>query len=226
MSERLSEIRDRAKLAAKVVGLDAVTQPDLLSAQFRGGSDSEEVLKGPNLPLEAQTLTIGRFPVIFGRLPDSADVALVRDSVRRYRNQCVVAKSHMSPERSLDLQLWLVAPDGSDGDSAWIAIAAAIERDDRVCRKLVWLPPVGNEGRTETFSVFVSRTFLARPWAASQSNSFLQLDRLSSPASLAGDLGIQQSVLDRWFELAQDTDFNDGAELVDKLVEAWPEGPL
>jgi len=37
--------------------------------------------------------------------------------------------------------LCLACPAGSDEDDEWLSTRAEIEGDDRVCRKLLWLPP-------------------------------------------------------------------------------------
>lgn len=79
-----------------------------------------------------------------------------------------------------------------------------IERDDRVCRKLVWLK--GPNGKS--VESFLDRTFLARPWAC------------SSPATadallpLTDDLGISNYEL---FDALMDEEL-DGEEFVRKLM--------
>jgi hypothetical protein len=221
MTAALADFLERTRAAAAGLGLDCQVRPGLVSADFRGGS-GEDVLKGANLPLDVSTLVVGRFPVLFGRLPDAPEVALVRDAVRRYRNQGVVARSHLSPEQALDLQLWLIGPQGSEESADWRALALAIERDDRVARKFVWLPPEGRHDRQEAFEGFLARTFLARPWNTLPPQPAAQLDRMSGLLAVAADLDIPKPVLDRWFELAG-SELEDGPELVDELIEAWPE---
>ena len=221
MSQLLSDFVLRVNSAAKALDVEVVVRNELVSADFRGGT-GEDVLRGSHLPVDIDTMSIGHFPILLGRLPISPDVALVRDGVRRYRNQCVVARSHLPPEQVLDLQLWLLGPDGSENDPEWRALALAIERDDRVARKLVWLPPERLEELDEAFARFIARTFLARPWEALPPRPAAPLDRLSALINVAAELDIEQSVVDRWFELA-DSDLADGAELIDALVDAWPE---
>ena len=79
-----------------------------------------------------------------------------------------------------------------------------IERDDRVCRKMVWLKgPYG-----KSVENFLDRTFLARPWAC------------TSPATadallpLTDDLGISN---DELFDALMDEEL-DGEEFVRKLM--------
>ena len=222
MTDSLNDIARRTIVAAQALSLAAEVRPELTSSEFRGGM-GEDALRGSHLPLQVAAVMIGRYPILFGDLPISADVALVRDSMRRYRNQCVVARSYLPPERTLDLQLWLLGPAGSDDDVAWQSLALAIERDDRVARKLVWLPPTSLEKRDVSFAAFIARTFLARPWDVLPAQPSAQLDRLSALLTVASDLGIEQSVLQSWFRLA-DSDLADGAELIDALVDAWSRG--
>jgi hypothetical protein len=59
-----------------------------------------------------------------------------------------------------NITIFCVAPLGSIDQKAWNDLAAKVERDDLVCRKLVWLP----RWLLEDVDVFLDRTFLARPW--------------------------------------------------------------
>jgi hypothetical protein len=222
MTDPLADFIERASFAAQAVGLSCDVRSDLAASDFRGGS-GEDVLRGANLPLAVAARTLGRVPVLFGQLPDAPVVALVREAVRRYRNQGVVARSHLSPEQALDLQLWLLGPPGSDEDAEWKALALAVERDDRVARKLVWRPPASESDLPAAFSVFVRRTFLARPWISFEQRGPAALDRASGLHDLAADLPIRPDVINQWFALAGSDDFEDGPELVDALIEAWPE---
>lgn len=221
MSERLEEFARRVAYTASLLGIAAEASESLTSPNFRGGS-GEAVLKGSHLPDQVAARIVGRFPILIGHLPVSPDEVLVREGVRRYRNQAVVSRSHLPLGQAMDLQIWLVGPDGSEDDPAWLTLALAIERDDKVARKLVWLPPEGEAERDASFARFTARTFLARPWRSVPPQSGAQLDRLSELFSVAEGLSIEPTVLGRWFELA-DSDLADGAELVDALVAAWPE---
>ena len=190
-----------------------------MASNFRGGS-GEPSLKGAHLPLEIATLSIGRFSILFGCLAVAPDLTMVRDGIRRYRNQCVVARSHLAPDEALDLQLWLLGPEGSGDDPAWCALALAIERDDRVARKLVWLPPKNTDLHDFAFKNFLARTFLARPWLTLRKQSSAQLDRLSSLSALLTDLSIDSAILEEWLTLAG-SELSDGTDLVDALVDTW-----
>lgn len=77
-------------------------------------------------------------PGLLPEMPDETDLA---DALRRHRNQCVVARAVLPPNAALDLALVFVGPRRSEERDAWRAAALAVERDDRVARKLVWLRP-------------------------------------------------------------------------------------
>jgi hypothetical protein len=78
---------------------------------------------------------------MLGILPDVAAIEAVRETLRRYRNQCVIARSFLGTNETLDLQLMLLGPRASERQEAWRAMALMVERDDRVARKLAWLRP-------------------------------------------------------------------------------------
>lgn len=222
MTELLQDFVKRAVEAAASVSISSSTNAALTSGQFPGES-GDQVSKGSQLPLEVNATLLGRYAVLFGLLPPAPDPVLVADYVRRYRNQLVIARSHLGTDQALDLQLWLMGPHGSDLEPEWKALSLAIERDDRVARKLVWLPPNGPEERNASFEEFVSRTFLARPWNVANPHSTGQLDRFSEVVSVVSDLGLSQEILSRWIEIAG-SDIEDGPVLIDALLAVWEEG--
>jgi hypothetical protein len=93
----------------------------------------------------------------------------------------------MGPGRNEDFMLMLVTYAGADRDPEWIALAAEIERNDRVCRKLVWLPPATAEKANESARVFLGRSFLARPWLHDSPETLTALDAARNPSKLLGD---------------------------------------
>jgi hypothetical protein len=86
----------------------------------------------------------------------------------------IVIKRALDTRKSLpsaaanDLNLVFTAEPQAENKSLWKDLQHEIERDDRVCRKLVWLKGKHGIGADE----FLKRTSLARPWEdASQSTS-------------------------------------------------------
>ena len=106
------------------------------------------------MPLEVAGLIVGGRPVLVGLLPESSDPTEINGAMRRYRNQAVIARSWLTPDETVDLHLFLASPVGAQGELAWRQAALAIERDERVCRKLVWLRPSTEGQEAASFSAF------------------------------------------------------------------------
>jgi hypothetical protein len=130
-----------------------------------------------------KTMTGARFdgtPVLLGTLgsqPTEPDAADLRDALRRYRNQATIARSWLGAEAQ-DLQLFLIGPPGSAEAASWRDAATEIEADERVCRKLVWLP--SSDPTCDTAAAFLRRTFLAAPWRGTRVDAAPQLDLMSA----------------------------------------------
>jgi hypothetical protein len=194
------------------------SKPEFVGLAFNCGATAVTMLSVSELPEECLGLTISHFPLILGVLPDSPIKEAVQESVRRYRNQCVVAKSYLSPSQSLDLQLMLLGPRGSDTDSNWDSLAKLVERDDRVARKLIWLMPENPERDLESFNQFIKQTFLARPWRGTSKFGDVELDKLSD-AEAKGD-GLPRGTVTAFEKIALDEEKTPD-EIVDALVKAW-----
>lgn len=97
----------------------------------------------------------GRKPVLLGLLPEPDKTSAI-PFVR-----CAAAAMPTLGAAAIDMLVLLIGPEGSEDSQEWLRVAALIEIDDRVCRKLVWLP-----GRDATRSAedFLSKTPFARPW--------------------------------------------------------------
>jgi len=162
-------------------------------------------------------LQIGRYAVLLTLLPEAPDEEGMCDVVRRVRNQCVVARSYLSPPAALDLHAILLGPRGSEGVDRWRALALIAERDERVARKLVWLRPLDARADEQSFGDFVKRSFLARPWLTDAIFSMAPLDNVSRAATY-GD--IPRDTAGEWVRLASEPDI-DPDLLVEKLVVAW-----
>jgi hypothetical protein len=154
-----------------------------------------------DLPQAISGLLMNETPVLLGALDTPDD----RDVLRRYRNQASIARSWLGA-KAPNLHLFIMGPPGSREVANWRYTAAKIEADDRVCRKLVWLPPDLPEMKDATD--FLDRTFLARPWESSIPSQSAQLDRLAV-------VDIPSS----WIE-ALDDETLDSDSLVAKLIEA------
>lgn len=211
-----------ASLKAHAVdaGLKLADAPQLIADTFVGGKgEASASLEASDLPSVRSGLSVGRHSVILGLLPELPDGTEVVNALRRYRNQCVVARGALPANAALDLVLVLVGPRGSEGRDAWRTLALAVERDDRVARKLVWLRPADARDDPDSFDVFVKRSFLARPWHTSARFSVASLDDIAAELD-AGGTARDTSGL--WIRLAVERG-NNPDDLVDGLVEVWTE---
>lgn len=203
---------------ARAVDLPATAAPELIAPSF-GVADASAAarLEPGDLPFVARGIRLGRFAVVLGLLPETSRDEDIADTMRRYRNQCVLARSQLSPAAALDLQLIVTGPRGSDEKDVWRAASLAVERDDRVARKLVWLRPADPAADEESFRAFVKRTFLARPWNTDATFSVASLDGIMmtvEPGTVPGDTA------GKWIKLAAELK-DDPAALIDGLVEVW-----
>jgi len=213
-------LADALTRRAREAGLDAADAPELVAAGFDGGGgDPATTLDEGDLPLVRLGLSIGRYRLVLGLLPETADEALLAQTMRQHRNQCVVARSTLASAAALDLQLVMVGPRGSEEKDAWRAVALGIERDDRVARKLVWLRPSRSEDDPESFDAFVKRTFLARPWLARGRFAAAELDSIAAIVD-AGET--TRDTAGRWTRLAVERG-GEPDSLVDGLVQVWSE---
>ncbi|MBY5394196.1 hypothetical protein HFN01_05085 [Rhizobium leguminosarum] len=142
-----------------------------------------------DLPKSVCSARIDDIPVLIGELSGTALRPSIEPQLRRYRNQAMIARSWLASEAP-NLQMFLIGPEGALSKPEWRQLAAEIEADDRTCRKLVWLydqSPTGDEA-----SLFLNRTFVARPWP-----TFQQQVLLDAVASYALPDGWEEAVDDK-----------------------------
>lgn len=182
--------------AARLMGARVGDVPiELVGGRFNSEVLSEAVSRSaitrhdndlPNLVCGAR---IDDIPVLVGELTGTALRVSVEPQLRRYRNQATIARSWLAAEAP-NLQLFLIGPQGAIGKSEWRQLAAEIEADDRTCRKLVWL--YDETPTVKDAELFLSRTFVARPWPTSQ-----QQVLLDTVASYALPKGWEEAVDDK-----------------------------
>ncbi|WP_408592968.1 ABC-three component system middle component 1 [Paracoccus marcusii] len=218
LSSGLVDFTDRLFKAAVELGLAVANRPELASSSFNGGSTKSTSLSPADLPAESHAVRIDRFNIVLGLLPEIATLEAVRETLRRYRNQCVVARSYLASNETLDLQLMLLGPRASERQEAWRALALMVERDDRVARKLAWLRPEDDQSDEASFADFLKRTFLARPWEVDEDNfEDAALDELSSGVPKPG---LPRTLAEEWERIALD-EKKTPDEIVTALVKAW-----
>jgi hypothetical protein len=219
ISPSLTDFAQRLRASAGGLHLAVEERPDLVGISFNGGVSPATTLSPSDLPGESLAIKIGRFNIVLGVLPDVPTLEAVRETLRRYRNQCVVARSFLSANETLDLQLMLLGPRASERQDSWRALALMVERDDRVARKLAWLRPEDPQRDDESYVEFLKRTFLARPWIR-EDDEFedVALDQLSSGGATAP--GLPRTTADEWERIALDSSKSPD-QIVTALVKAW-----
>lgn len=218
--QTLAKLSERLKAAATEVGLAAVDAPELAGQIFLGGDGAESGrLRPGDLPYPVQALKIGRYSLVLAMLPEQASVEAATEALRRFRNQCVVARSYLSANEALDLQGILVAPRGSEAADEWTPLALLVERDERVARKFAWLRPADAKADQASFRDLIKRTFLARPWVNDATFTMAALDNLNRAASM-WDTTVSRNTVDEWVRLSLEPR-DDPDTLVQALVDAW-----
>lgn len=216
--DTLAWVRDSLLSYAVEVGLDSKSEAKLASQNFDGAQNSTSAtLEARDLPTLVYGVQLGRYAALLGLLPEVAREEEIVETLRRFRNQCVVARSYLGPNAALDLQLIFVGPRGSEISDPWNSIALMVERDERVARKLVWLRPSDASQDTASFSDFAKRTFLARPWGQEGVFSMAPLDNIGR---VAVGSEIPRTTAGEWDRLAIEIQ-SDPAALVEGLVAAW-----
>ena len=219
LSGDLADFVERLRTAAAGLHLIAEDRLELVSSVFNGGSSETGSLGPADLPAECYAVRINRFNIVLSVLPEIATLEAVRETLRRCRNQCVVARSYLGVNETLDLQLMLLGPRASERQEAWRALALMVERDDRVARKLAWLRPEDEQRDEESFADFLKRTFLARPWVHEVGKfEDAALDELSSSAGSTP--GLPRTLAAEWERIALN-EKKSPDDIVAALVKAW-----
>jgi len=216
----LERLHTRLAAAAEAVGLAAADAPELIVNVFMGGDGTEAARLPPtDLPHPVRALRLARYTVLLAMLPQQPSLEAVTESLRRFRNQCVVARSYLSANEALDLQGVLVGPRGSEPMDEWRPLALLVERDDRVARKFAWLRPADEAADEPSFRDLVKRTFLARPWINESTFTMAALDNLNRAAAM-WDTAVPRDTVDEWVKLSLGPRADSDA-LVQGLVDAW-----
>lgn len=215
----LAEFADRLCKAAVLLGLEVQDRIDLVSTTFNGGSTKSTSLSLTDLPAEVHAIQIDRFNIVLSVLPDVPAMEAVLETLRRCRNQCVIARSYLNNNEPLDLQLMLLGPRASERQEEWRALALMVERDDRVARKLAWLRPEDSQQDSESFANFQKRTFLARPWVHAEGQfDDAELDKLSGNGGTTP--GLPRAIADEWERIALNENKSPD-DIVAGLIKVW-----
>lgn len=196
--------------AAEQLGWKADEVKNFASPTFRSRPAEAETKAMPGL----FGLRLGQYPVIVA--PIALDtVEGVTAALKKLHAQMVVARSYMYEREVINAHLLLCATAPTPtGD--WARLVDLIERDETVCRKLVWIPK--QTAVQESFDVFLARTFLSIPWEHVTAVSDARLDQTHELAQrLLEKHGLNQDVARKWVSLAEQLK-DDPESLVTELV--------
>lgn len=151
------------------------------------------ITKASALGLSCQNITNNRvtinpYEVLISKIPDCIDRGNIINHIDECLKDALTIWKEIGQAQGSDIYYIFVAPRNTKNKEFWFSMATEIERDERLCRKLVWIPDE-NEGA----DMFLNRTFLARPWAEGS------VENSSSLSVLEQELGIPKP----WVKLLQ-----------------------
>lgn len=161
-------------------------------------------------------LRLGDYPVVIAPIaleyPEQVKLVL-----KKLLAQMVVARSFMLEREVINAHLFLCATSPTpSGD--WKRLVDLLERDETVCRKVVWVPQ--STDVQGSFDTFLGRTFLAMPWANSESVSGAPLDETYELAErILEKHGLDKEVARQWVVKADQLK-DDAKSLITELVQA------
>lgn len=187
-----------------------------LSSRFRGRIDDSV----PSMAGQAVGLRLGTFPVL-AAVVELRDVASMQADLKRLHGQMVIARSFMRPEEVINAHILLCARQTSSQHD-WRAVIDVAERDEAVCRKLVW--NWGSGSLEASYRAFIERSFLAEPWADSQAQPGATLDRTDSLSlRVLQEETLSPAVAARWVQIAG-MELDDPEIRVNRFVDALETG--
>ena len=151
----------------------------------------------------SRVVHIDCYTVVLGELGASIEREAVLAQVDKLLGEALNLRKQSIPAKASDIYLFMVGPKGGACNPEWLALAAEIERDDRLARKHVWLP----DSVGANFKGFLEGTFLATPWETNMGNT----DAL---ALLTNEIEMPPG----WEEVLLDPELG-GTDLVQKLLD-------
>lgn len=186
---------ERLRASAVALDWDASVVDAFSARQFRGRAEVTE----KSLPKDVAGLRLGDYPVLVASI-ELGDLADIQASLRTLHTQMVIARSYMTADEVINAHIMLIAlpPDPLQD---WRRALDLVERDETVCRKLIWIPD--SDDLEQSYSLFVARTFLARPWKNTPTVRNAPLDRNQGLALRALEKhGLSQEEANQWVVLA------------------------
>ena len=206
LSKRLIE-------TAKGLQWEASEAPEFAAKHFRGRPD--DVRDG--LPAEVIGLRLGAYPVLVAPI-SYGDVAHTQAVLRSVHSQMVIARTYMRSSEVINSHIVLCAtsaPEVSD----WRQVVDLAERDENICRKIVWIPK--RDAIDASYQEFLARTFLATPWLNADVHLNAPLDQNEGIAQrILVRHGLTSEAAEEWVKLAQQFK-GDADTLAYALVQSW-----
>jgi hypothetical protein len=208
----IDDLCARLIASAKAVGWTTSEEPNFVSQRFRGRDEEAQV----QLPIGARGLRLGRYPVVVGAI-DVKDSDGMLSQLRSAHNQMVLARSFMRADEIIDAHIFFVTEVPSP-DADWAQLVDLVERDESVCRKIVWVPHITD--LNASYDAFLDRTFLAQPWISTDEQNSAPLDQNERLVeNILQKNGLSAAAAAKWVQLA-DLGLDDHDELIDQLVAA------
>tara|TARA_B110001469_G_C9648769_1_gene329854 strand:+ start:3360 stop:3962 length:603 start_codon:yes stop_codon:yes gene_type:complete len=136
-------------------------------------------IKPHDTEIAAKIISIDQYTLVIGELASRIDNVI--EDWSKLQGFAAQVRTRLTPSRNEDVLLFLVGPEINEDDfPEWKSRATQIERNDLVCRKLVWLPTKQENTVEISLTSFIERTFLSRPWSNTTSAKQPELDKLSS----------------------------------------------
>lgn len=178
-------------------GWTSTLEPKLLRHRdYRSGS-SETSGGMSQLLDEITSLFIDVYAVIIAPIGDEIEEHQSAGlKVLHYLEVSAKIRTWLNSALKENFYLFLVGPPGSLDSKEWRDVEYRIERDERICRKLVWLPPSDESLLDRDAHRFCERTFMARPWRDANTATE-ELDPLKMVLASAGLPLAWYEILDR-----------------------------
>ncbi len=205
-------LRDKLLASAQALGWPATIEPDFVSPRFRGRQDPSAA------PLPGTTigLRLGAYPVLVAPIALTTSDQM-QTSLRALHNQMVIARSYMRAEEVINAHIMLCVT-ATNAQADWRGIIDLAERDETVCRKVIWMPDA--DAVDASYELFLARTFLAQPWRSLEAVLNAPLDHNQGLAErILLRHGLSEPAATRWVALAE-TYKDDPDGLIPQLVAA------
>lgn len=198
--------------SAQAIGWATAEENLFVSRQFRGRTEASSAV----FPEHVIGLRLGHYPLLVAPV-NLADAERMQLDLRAVHNQMIIARSYMRAEEVINAHIFLCAAVTAPG-SDWRRMVDLAERDETVCRKVVWTP--AEEDVEASYQQFLARTFLAIPWANTETVTDAPLDHNQGLAQrILTENGLEPGAAEQWVRLV--SNFKDDADgLVHQFVEA------